>query len=65
MEIDLTESVKGIILAFFLLILPLLIILIGVIVDVETILGQGWTALYYILAITWFGSGVIFFGALK
>ena len=65
MKLDLTESVKGIILAFFLLILPLLIILIGVIVGVETILGQGWTALYYILAITWFGSGVIFFGALR
>ena len=65
MEINMTESIRGIILAFFLLILPFLLILIGVIVDIETILGQGWTALYYILAITWFGSGIIFFGALK
>ena len=58
MEIELSESTKKIIKAFLLLILPLLIILLGVIFNI-------FNAWLYILASTWFASGVIFFGALS
>jgi hypothetical protein len=58
MEIELSESTKKIITAFLLLILPLLIILLGVIFNI-------FNAWLYILASTWFASGVIFFGALS
>jgi len=58
MEIELPESIKKIISIFLLLILPLLIILIGVIFNI-------YNAWLYILAATWFASGVIFFGALN
>jgi hypothetical protein len=58
MEIELSESIKKIISAFLLLFLPLLVILLGVIFNY-------FNAWFYILAITWFGSGVIFFGALN
>lgn len=57
MEIEVSESIKKVISIFLLLILPLLIILLGVILNI-------YNAWFYILAITWFGSGVIFFGAL-
>jgi hypothetical protein len=58
MEIELSESVRKIISAFLLLILPLLIILLGVILNI-------FNAWLYILASTWFASGIIFFGALN
>jgi len=58
MEIELSESVKRIISIFLLMILPLLIILLGAILNI-------YNAWLYILAATWFGSGVIFFGALN
>ena len=56
-----------ILLAFFLLILPWIVIILGLVVDFEivifdTLIPKAW---YFVLAITWFGSGVIFFGALK
>lgn len=57
MEIEVSESIKKVISIFLLLILPLLIILLGVMLNI-------YNAWFYILAITWFGSGVIFFGAL-
>ena len=65
MEINLTEPVKGILSMFFLLILPWIFIVLGIAVNIENIIGSGWTAWYFLLSITWFGSGVVFFGALN
>ena len=58
MEINLTEQVKTLLQMFLLLILPWIVILLGMIFSVENI----W---YYLLSITWFGSGIVFFGALN
>jgi len=58
MEINLTDQVKGVLQAFSLLILPLIVIVLGIIFAIENI----W---YFLLAITWFGSGLIFFSALN
>ncbi|MCK4415634.1 MAG: hypothetical protein KAU84_00630 [Thermoplasmatales archaeon] len=58
MEINLTDQVKGVLQAFLLLILPLIVIVLGIIFAIENI----W---YFLLAITWFGSGLIFFSALN
>lgn len=58
MEFELSEPIKKILTAFLLLILPLLVILLGVIFNF-------FNAWFYILAATWFGSGVIFFGAVN
>ena len=58
MEINLTDTVKEILMAFFLLILPWLVILLGLFLGIEN-------AMYFILCITWFGTGIVFFGALK
>jgi len=58
MEINLTDQVKGLLQAFLLLILPLIVIVLGIIFTIENV----W---YFLLAITWFGSGVIFFSALN
>ncbi len=58
MEINLTDRVKVLLQAFLLLILPLIAIIIGIILDIKNI----W---YFILAITWFGSGLIFYNALN
>jgi len=57
MEIEVSESIKKFVSAFLLLMLPLLLILLGVILNI-------YNAWFYILAATWFGSGVIFYGAL-
>jgi hypothetical protein len=62
---NIPESVRKVLLAFFLLILPWIIIIIGILVGIDTIIGQGWTAGYYVLAITWFGSGIIFYSAFQ
>ena len=64
MDITLSQTVKDLLSAFLLLILPLIIIVLGLIVDIESVIGGPWVAWYYILSITWFGSGIIFFGAL-
>ena len=58
MEINLSETWKEIISLFLLIILPLLVILLGAIFN----LLIAW---YYILAVTWFGMGIIFYSALK
>ncbi len=58
MEINLTDQVKGIIQALLLLILPLVAIVLGMIFTIESV----W---YFLLAISWFGSGLIFYGALN
>jgi len=58
MEFNLPKIVKQILTAFLLLILPLLVILLGVIFNILI-------AWYYILCVTWFGMGVIFYGAIN
>jgi hypothetical protein len=58
MEINLTENWKQIITLLLLILLPLIIILLGVVFGVLI-------AWYYILAVTWFGMGIIFYSALK
>ena len=58
MEINISKNVKQIITALLLLILPLLTIGLGVIFEILI-------AWYYIIAITWFGLGIIFYGAIN
>ena len=58
MEINLNENIKDIITFFLLILLPLIIILAGVAFGIQI-------AWYFILAVTWFGMGVIFYSALK
>jgi hypothetical protein len=58
MEINLTDQVKSLLQAFLLLILPLITIILGIIFTIENI----W---YFLLAITWLLSGLIFFSALN
>ena len=65
MELNLTQNMRKLLLAFFLLILPWLFIIIGIGVDVESKIGPGWTAIYYLLSIIWFGMGVIFYSAMN
>ena len=56
MEINLSSTVRQLISAFLLFILPLIAILLGVIFEI-------FIAWYYILIICWFGVGLIFFSA--
>jgi len=56
MEINISKNVKQIIIAFLLLILPLLTIGLGIIFEILV-------AWFYIVIITWFGLGIIFFSA--
>ena len=58
MELNLSENMKQMISAFLLLILPLIAIALGMVFNIL----NAW---YFILVITWFGLGVIFFGALN
>jgi len=58
MEINLTETKKQLISVFLLMILPLLVILIGLFYNVL----NAW---YFIGAVTWFGTGLIFFCAIN
>ncbi|UCD14256.1 MAG: hypothetical protein JSW60_02250 [Thermoplasmatales archaeon] len=58
MEINLTDQVKGLLQALLLLVLPLITIALGIIFTIENI----W---YFLLAMTWFGCGLIFFSALN
>jgi len=53
-----SENLKQILTALLLLILPLLTILIGITINLLNV----W---YYVLAVTWFGMGIIFFSALR
>jgi hypothetical protein len=55
MEINLTDQTKMILQIFLLIILPWIAIILGMILSIENI----W---YYLLSITWFGSGVVFMG---
>lgn len=58
MDMQLSENVSNILAAVLLLILPLVLLLIATVI--------GFTnAVFYILAIFWFGMGVIFYGAIN
>jgi len=57
MELNLSQTVKQILAVFLLLILPLLVILLGITVWVV----NAW---YFILAITWFGAGIVFYSVI-
>ena len=58
MEINLTETKKQIISVFLLMILPILVIIAGLAYNVL----NAW---YFILAVTWFGTGIIFYCAIE
>jgi len=58
MELNLTEQTKMILQTFLLIVLPWIVIIIGLIFNVENV----W---YYLLSVTWFCSGVIFLSVLN
>lgn len=58
MELNLSKTVKNAITMFILLFLPLIAILLGVIFNVM----NAW---YFVLCVTWFASGVIFYSVIS
>jgi len=58
MEINLSENIKNILIGFILLILPLLVLVLGLIIN----LLNAW---FYVGVITWFTLGVIYFNAIE
>jgi hypothetical protein len=58
MEVHLSEKVGSLLQALFLLVLPWVVILIGIATSIENV----W---YYLLSITWFGCGLVFYGTLN
>lgn len=58
MELNLSKTVKTTISIFLLIILPMLSILIGLI-------AEFLNAWFYILCVTWFGMGLIFYSAIE
>jgi len=58
MELNLSERVGSLLQALFLLILPWVVLLIGLAESFNNV----W---FYLLCITWFGCGLVFFGALN
>ncbi len=59
MEINLNDDIKKIISIFLLIILPLVLLISIVIINHI----QPWY--YYIILVTWFGIGIIFYSAIK
>jgi hypothetical protein len=58
MELNLSERVGSLLQALFLLIFPWVVLLIGLAVSLDNV----W---FYLLCITWFGCGLVFFGTLN
>jgi hypothetical protein len=58
MELNISKIMKQSLSIILLIILPLLAILLGVIFEMLI-------AWYYIICITWFGMGIIFYGAIN
>ncbi len=58
MELNLSEKVGSLLQAVFLLILPWVVLLIGLAIPYENV----W---FYLLCITWFGCGLVFFSTLN
>lgn len=57
MEMNISSNLKKMLLAFLLIILPLILLILGLMINFKV-------ALFYILSIVWFGMGMIFFYAL-
>ena len=57
MEINLSKTIRQVITMLLLILLPLLAIVLGLIFDINS-------AWYFILCVTWFGTGIIFYGAI-
>ncbi|MEM0466877.1 MAG: hypothetical protein QXX20_04695 [Candidatus Thermoplasmatota archaeon] len=57
MVLNASENIRQLVAAFLLLLLPWIVILLLMILNIENI----WA---YLLSISWFGSGVIFFQSL-
>ena len=57
MEMTISQTLKQIIIVFLLIVLPLVTIGLGIIFEILI-------AWFYILAITWFGMGVIYVSAI-
>jgi hypothetical protein len=58
MELELSEKVGSLLQALFMLILPWVVMLIGLALSFSNV----W---FYLLCITWFGCGMVFFGTLN
>lgn len=58
MELNLSENIRTLLLAFLILALPLIVIIIGLVYNLDNV----W---YYLLCITWFGCGLVFYGTLN
>jgi hypothetical protein len=58
MELNLSENVRTLLLALLILVLPLIFIIVGLVYNINNV----WL---YLLCITWFGCGVVFYGALR
>ncbi|HWR27479.1 MAG TPA: hypothetical protein VN377_03465 [Candidatus Thermoplasmatota archaeon] len=58
MELNISEKVGSLLQAVFLLILPWVVLLIGLAIPLESV----W---FYLLCITWFGCGMVFFETLN
>jgi len=58
LKISLSEKVGSLLQALFMLILPWVMILIGLAAKIDNV----W---FYLLGITWFGCGLVFFGTLN
>lgn len=58
MELNLSKTVRTTISIFLLIILPLLSLLLGLITEF-------FNAWFYILCVTWFGMGLIFYSAIE
>jgi len=58
MELNLSENIRTLLLAFLILILPWIVIIIGLVYKVDNV----W---FYLLGITWFGCGMVFYGTLN
>jgi uncharacterized membrane protein YfhO len=57
MELNISENMKNLLLIFFMILLPLIVLGLGALIGVR---NPG----YYILSIFWFGMGIVFFNAI-
>jgi len=53
-----SDRIKQLLFALFLIILPLIVLVVGIIINY-------YNAWYYVLTITWFGVGIIFYSSIN
>jgi len=58
MDMNMNENMKSMLLIFILILLPLILILLGAVAGLLN-------GVFYILTISWFGMGMIFYGAIE